>query len=368
MSAVLFERHAGLACATLSSPKSLNALSLEMIDLLYPQLLEWQQDDSVKVVWLAGQGERAFCAGGDIVALYRSMTEQTDGSRNRLAEDFFEREYRLDYLLHNFGKPIVCWGQGVVMGGGLGLLAGASHRIVTPSSRIAMPEITIGLYPDVGGSRFLSRMPGATGLFLGLTGARLNAADARYVGLADHLIADDKRDTLLTALADTNWGDDNRDNDTQVARLLRQHALAADAWPDDVVKPHFDVINDLCDADSLPEVVARISDYPGDDAWLTRAAATLAAGCPQTAWLVWEAQHRARSMSLAEVFRMEWMMSVQCTLRGDLKEGIRALLIDKDQQPQFNHHSVADVRPEDVTAFFERPAGVVSHPLADLGN
>ncbi len=367
MPSVVFEQQGALGIARLNAEKSLNALSLDMIDLLYPQLLAWQKDDNIKAVWLEGAGTRAFCAGGDVVSLYHSIVATEDGERNADAEAFFEREYRLDYLLYYFGKPIICWAEGIVMGGGLGLLAGSSHRIVTPSSRIAMPEITIGLYPDVGGSRFLNRMPGDVGLFLGLTGASANAADAHYTGLADHVMAGDQRDVVKAALADTNFSEDSRQVDIEVTRLLRRHTLPLADWPEEVIKPHFDIINHLCDTDTLPEVVANICEYAGDDKWLQKAAAGLKAGCPQSAWLVWIAQQQAAEMSLADVFRMEWNLSMQCCYHGDFKEGVRALLVDKDKSPAFRYSQVEDI-PEDYLAnFLTLPPGVETHPLADLG-
>lgn len=366
MSLVLFERKGPIAIATLNNPKALNALSLDMIKLLHPQLVAWQQDASVKAIWLQGAGDKAFCAGGDVVGLYHSINQTAPQQRNTQAEAFFEHEYRLDYLIHRFDKPIVCWGNGIVMGGGIGLMAGCSHRLVTPDSRLAMPEITIGLYPDVGGSRFLSRMPGDVGLFLGLTGASINATDAHYVGLADHVVASSSRDTLLQALHNLPWTDDDRFNDGLVSRLMRSHSLPLDAWPDDVIRKHYDVINSLCDADDLPDVVERICRYPGDDAWLQRAATTLAAGSPLSAWLVWLAQMKAQQLSLAEVFQMEWVLSMQCVYHADLKEGVRALLVDKDKSPRFTHASVKDVTETELAVFFELPAGVTANPLADL--
>ena len=140
-------------------------------NLLGNALGAWQQDSSVKAVLITGSGEKAFCAGGDIVSMYKSMVE-AKGQIPAFLETFFETEYTLDYTIHNYNKPIVVWGSGIVMGGGMGLLCGASHRIVTETSRLAMPEITIGLYPDVGGSYFLPRLPGKAGLFLGLTGGQ----------------------------------------------------------------------------------------------------------------------------------------------------------------------------------------------------
>lgn len=364
-SPVVFEQRGQLGIARLNAEKSLNALSLEMIDALYPQLLAWQKDDNIKAVWLEGTGERAFCAGGDIVQLYRSMVETPEGERNHYAEAFFSHEYRLDYLIHQYGKPIVCWADGVVMGGGIGLMAGCSHRIVTPASRIAMPEITIGLYPDVGGSRFLSRTPGDIGLFLGLTGASINASDAHYVNLADHVVAQEKRETIKQALADTEFEPTSRQNDAKVSHLLRKHTLPLTDWPKEALRPRFDIINHLCDAETLPEVVAQICDYAGEDKWIQKAARTLQSGCPQSAWLVWIAQQYADCKSLADVFRMEWILSMQCAMHGDFQEGVRALLIDKDKTPNYRFTNVDDIPEAYLAEFLELP--ISEHPLADLG-
>ncbi|PKM23039.1 MAG: enoyl-CoA hydratase [Gammaproteobacteria bacterium HGW-Gammaproteobacteria-14] len=348
-----------LGIATLNVPKSLNSLSLEMIDLLAEQLLQWQQDSSIAAVWLDAEGDKAFCAGGDIVRLYESMVETPKGERNRYAEDFFAREYRLDYLLHTFAKPVICWGHGIVMGGGLGLMSGCSHRVVTEKSRIAMPEITIGLHPDVGGSWFLNRMPGRTGVFLGLTGAHINAADALFVGLADRAIAHERKAQVMATLLATP-----AINDALVSAVLREHEMPTEQLPVSTVRQNFDQINGLCDADSVVELFARITGYSGDDPWLQRAAATLTKGCVQTAWLVWESQQRVRYLSLADAFRMEWTMSVQCALHDDFREGVRALLIDKDGSPAFRYQQIGDFPAQVLERFFVSP--VLPHPLEAL--
>lgn len=353
-----------IGVATLNAPKSLNALSLEMIDLLTPQLKSWQADNSVAAVWLEGEGEKAFCAGGDIVRMYQSMVDTPKGERNHYIENFFSREYQLDYLLHTFGKPVICWGHGIVMGGGLGLLSGCSHRIVTERSRIAMPEITIGLHPDVGGSWFLSRMPGKTGIFLGLTGAHINAADALYIGLADRALASDSKAEVLEALKALSFSDDNDANHAQISACLREQQLASDDLPASLLRQHFDQINTLCDGDTLPQVSAQIGAYQGEDEWLQKAAKTLSSGCAQTAWLVWEGQRRVKHLSLADAFRMEWIMSVQCAAHGDFQEGVRALLIDKDGKPAFRYCDIANVPASYVNEFFVSP--VQTHPLEAL--
>src|SRR3954452_13846225 len=206
--------------ATLNNPAVLNALSLPMIDLLDPQLAAWADDPQIAGVVLDAVGDRAFCAGGDVVAVYRAIRAAGPGQVPSLAEAFFEREYRLDHRIHAFPKPLLCWGHGFVMGGGIGLLAGASHRVATPPTRMAMPEISIGLYPDVGGSWLLPRMPGRSGLFLALTGAPLNAADARLAGLADVVLAQDSLPGVLESIAAERWQGDRTNDDARLTQVL----------------------------------------------------------------------------------------------------------------------------------------------------
>ncbi|WP_236563938.1 MULTISPECIES: enoyl-CoA hydratase/isomerase family protein [Alcanivorax] len=356
--------HGRIGRATLNAPKSLNSLSLEMIDLLEEQLAAWQTDNTIQAVWLDANGDKAFCAGGDIVRLYQSMVDTSQGERNRYAEAFFGREYRLDHRLHTFGKPLICWGNGIIMGGGLGLLAGASHKVLTETARIAMPEITIGLFPDVGGSYFLSRMPGKVGLFLGLTGANINVSDGLAIGLGDVAIAHERKTAVMTALNELNWNDDARHHDGQVSALLAGFSLTAGDLPESPVSQHRGEIDRLCDSDDPSYVVEAITGLDSEDRWLSKAAATLAKGCPQTAALVWENWHRGADMTLADVFRMEWRVAVQCTLHGDFQEGVRALLIDKDGQPHFKHRSVAEITPAYLAEFYQLPG--VPDPLADL--
>ena len=209
-----------VAFATLNAERSLNALSLEMVELHYNKLKEWQERDDVSVIVLEGAGEKAFCAGGDVVQLHNAAKVAGPGNIAKDVEQFFAKEYKLDYLIHKYEKPILLWGHGIVMGGGLGLLAGASHRVVTERSRIAMPEITIGLYPDVGGSYFLNKMPPGVGMFLGLTGASFNAADAKYVNLADHFVCSSRKDSLLEHLLTISWGNKVALNHQKLTDLL----------------------------------------------------------------------------------------------------------------------------------------------------
>lgn len=358
--------------ATLNVPTKLNALSLPMIDRLAPQLDAWAADADIVGVLLDGTGERAFCAGGDVTALYHAIRAMPAGEAPPEALAFFEREYRLDYRIHTYPKPIVCFGQGVVMGGGIGLLAGASHRVLTPSTRMAMPEVSIGLYPDVGGSWFLRRMPGRSGLFLAFTGASLNAADARFAGLADFVVADQARDQLPQMIAATHWAAPNggRDcghggNHARLGALLDQLSTACEL-PPSPLRTHFDRIECLIGHDDLPAICRRILALADDaDSWLAAAGRSFAQGAPSSAHLSWALWWKTRHMSLAEVFRTEFLVSVAGCCHGDFAEGVRALLIDKDRKPRWTHARIEDVDAALIEDHF-RPRFAGSHPLADL--
>jgi enoyl-CoA hydratase/carnithine racemase len=362
---------ARIGIARLNAEKTLNALSLEMIDLLAERLAAWSADPGVALIVLEGAGEKAFSAGADLHKVYEAMlahhaSAQRDDIRgNAYAAGFFGREYRLDYAIHTYPKPVLCWGHGIVMGGGVGLMSGASHRVVTSESRVAMPEITIGLYPDVGGSRLLGRMPGATGLFLALTGARLQASDALFVKLADYCIDHARKPAVFEALMAQQWTDSHANNDRLLFAVL--HGFAAADLPHGPLRRHFDLINKLCGQGTLQDIASAITGLKTEDAWLARAGATLAAGSPSTAALSHELQRRTKYLSLADVFRMEFVAALHCARRRDFAEGIRALLIDKDQRPRWQPPTLAQITPEWTDGFFASPWKAHEHPLADLG-
>ncbi|WP_298837444.1 enoyl-CoA hydratase/isomerase family protein [uncultured Salinicola sp.] len=351
---------------TLDAPKSLNALSLAMIDAIQVQIDAWAEDPTVVALWLEGAGDKAFCAGGDVVALYRTIAEGHTGRDPEAADGFvaryFTHEYRLDHALHAYPKPIVAWGDGIVMGGGIGLMVGASHRVVTPRSMLAMPEITIGLYPDVGASWFLNRMPGASGTFLGLTGARLNASDALFVGLADRLIDAERRDAVIDDLLDADWSRPR----PALERVLRAHAASRDHAPAAEVAPRQEAIAALTDADSDEALIdSIIAAADSDDPWIARAARNLAAGSPLSARLILRQLTRCRRVSLAETLRSELDLSLACATHGDLGEGVRALLIDKDNAPAW-HHAHGAVAAADLDACLAPAWPRQAHPLRDL--
>lgn len=360
-----------IGVATLNAPKSLNALTLTMAQQLMAKLDAWAVDRSIVAVWLEGAGEKAFCAGGDVVALYRSMTEEGEnrgsGRDSVFAETYFTTEYRLDYRIHTYPKPILLWGDGIIMGGGLGLTAGASHRIVTETTRIAMPEITIGLYPDIGASWFLNRMPPGVGAYLGITGAQLNARDALDLGMADHFVPRERRETLLEALCAADYGERTpRDLRSGVQAVVDEMEDRSQA-PQPQVWPQLDHLQSVVGQVDAPTAVKRILRDGRDDPWLAANRARLEAGSPLSAHLVWLMLDRHRHTSLADAFRDELNLSVQCCRQGDVAEGVRALLVDKDKNPQWQHVDVDSVPQDDLDALMAPLWSSEDHPLRDLG-
>ena len=349
--------------ATLNAPASLNALSVAMVRLLTPKLREWAEHPSVAGVLLQAAGEKAFCAGGDLRQLYQTLL-QCGPARNTYAEDFFREEYELDYLIHTFPKPLLCWGHGIVMGGGVGLMAGASHRVVTLQSRVAMPEINIGLYPDVGGSWFLRRMPGRVGVFLALTAAPLNAADAIFCGLADLVVPQERKPQVLEGIAAAAWSGELAADRATLSRLLAEAGRGAERQPSKV-REHFDAINDLMAGDDLLDIANRLRALKSEDPWLQTAAQTFAKGAPSTAAVSFALWHRVKHMSLAEVFRLEYWTSLGFCAHKDFAEGIRALLIEKDRNPKWNPATLEEITPEFVEDHL-RPRGEMPQELARL--
>ena len=358
-----------IAVAILNSPGTLNSLTTDMCRSLSRQLAFWEHDPAIALVVLRGAGDKAFCAGGDLHGMYKGMLENSEGHAwgNRHARHFFDAEYRLDYQIHTYGKPLVCWASGIVMGGGVGLMMGASHRVVTDTTRFAMPEISIGLYPDVAGSWMLSHLPGGTGLFLALTGAQLGASDCLFLGLADYCLPSGDWDLLIAQLCEQAWSETRARNDLLLQGLLRQRE---DEGPLSAV-PFLELsrliwrLSDGWDLWSIAAAIGTLADY--EDPWLARAGKTFKAGSPGSARLSFALLERVRTMSLADVFRLEYIVSLQCSAAGDLREGIRALLIDKDKKPAWKPPDLEQATEQWVQRFFTAPwPDGEPHPLADL--
>lgn len=319
-----------LGIITLNNPKALNAQDLDMVTAMADKLTEWEDDNAIAAIILQGTGDKALCAGGDIKGLYYALAD----GKPELTTQFFETEYALMYHLHTYNKPIIAWGNGIVMGGGLGLFAGSSHKVVTENTLMAMPEVSIGLFPDAGGTYFLNRMPNKIGLFLGMTGARFTGADAYHLGLADFAIDSNAYQTMIDKLLCADWSDDGNYNRGIANAVLKQ------LHHDDLVKnppiaQEIPAINQLMNAGNLLDIDKALHDYHGDSDFIKSAQAFYVNGSPITKALTYGLYLKSKTLSLQEILNIELNVAIYCCAKGDLKEGIRALLIDKDKNPQW---------------------------------
>ncbi|NCN27406.1 enoyl-CoA hydratase/isomerase family protein [bacterium] len=351
-----------IGVATLNNPKNLNSVSLEMIKSLNSKLLEWQEDTSIATVIIDAEGEKAFCAGGDIVRLYEGIKD-----RDGYPEIFFENEYRLDYLIHTFKKPVVIWGDGIVMGGGMGIMQGGDLRIATERTMMAMPEVTIGLYPDVGASYFLKNCPGKTGFYLALTGARVNGSEAVWLDFADHFIKSSFKADFYQAMQKLNYANDFEKDKGLLVELAQTFSeRSSDARLENNLKREQDFIDEIASCLSPQEFEAKSKSFEALSPWAARGIKTFSKGSPTSVGIIFEQFQRAKKLSLKEAFQMEWIISVQCCRHPDFKEGVRALLIDKDNQAKWTPSYIGDLQSEWIAGHFVLPEGFDLNPLEDL--
>lgn len=329
---------------TLNRPADLNAVDLTMVRKLQQQLEAWQGDDAVRLVVLRATGERAFCAGGDIRGMHESFSA---GDGEYLV--FFEEEYALDLLIHNYPKPFLALMDGFVLGGGMGLAQGASHRVLSEHARMAMPETAIGYFPDVGGSYFLPRLGVALGNYLGLTGTHIRSADALYTGLADYCVPRDSFASLDQALDKQIWSAQAGQQLTQLLQELAVTNLPAGEIQSvrGAIDKHFAHATTREIRDSLAN-----ENSPDYQAWAERTLASIDGKSPLAMEVTLELLRRGSTLSLADCFRQEMHLNRQWFEEGDIMEGIRALIIDKDKMPQWNPSRLEDVSPARVAAFF----------------
>lgn len=365
---ILFESRNHVGLITLNRPAALNSLSLPMLNEMGAQLREWARDDSIYAVLVKGSGEKAFCAGGDIRALYESLI-----AGGTLHETFFPHEYRLDYSIYRYPKPYLALMNGITMGGGMGISQGARLRIAGDRTRMAMPETGIGLFPDVGASHFLSRLPRALGTYLGLTGAQIGAADALALKLADVYLSPEAITGLEDALSTTRWG---RDICADIESLMRKSGvrhLPGATLPalQPVIDKHFPKPGFYGPGSSIASVrdimeSLETETRPEYRDWAQSTLATLRKRSPLMLAVTVEQLQRGARMTLADCFRMELTMVHRCSKENDLIEGIRALLIDKDNTPRWQPARLEDVSEERVAQFFSSPWSEADHPLAGL--
>ncbi|MEO3977908.1 enoyl-CoA hydratase/isomerase family protein [Streptomyces sp. CAU 1734] len=322
--------HAGYI--TLNRPRALNALTHEMVRTIDAALTAWEHDDRVRVVVLAGAGERGLCAGGDIRAIHADAVAGGDA-----APAFWRDEYRLNARIARFPKPWAALMDGIVMGGGVGVSAHGSVRIVTERSSVAMPETGIGFVPDVGGTHLLARAPGELGTLLALTGLPVGAADAVLCGLADHFVPSGRLAGFASALAGGTVGE-----------ALRAYASVA---PGGELAARREWIDECCAGDSVEDIVARLLGR-GDPA-AKEAAGTILRRSPTSLKVTLAALRRARALgSLEAVLDQEYRVSCAAFRGPDLIEGVRAQVIDKDRRPRWSPAELSEVTAADVERFF----------------
>ncbi|MBN2992425.1 enoyl-CoA hydratase/isomerase family protein [Pseudomonas cedrina subsp. fulgida] len=349
---VLAEVRNHIGHLTLNRPAGLNAITLQMVRRMASQLQAWADDPQVYAVVLRGAGDKAFCAGGDIRSLYDSFK-----NGDTLHQDFFVEEYALDLAIHHYRKPVLALMDGFVLGGGMGLVQGADLRVVTERSRLAMPEVAIGYFPDVGGSYFLSRIPGELGVYLGVTGVQIRAADALYCGLADWYLESARFADLDRKLDDLQWqGSPLKDLQGLLAKLAVQQlpdAPLADLRP---AIDHFFALPDV------PSIVEQLQEVTVADSreWGLSTANLMKTRSPLAMAVTLEMLRRGRRLSLEQCFALELHLDRQWFERGDLIEGVRALIIDKDKSPRWNPPTLHALNPSQVQSFFDHFKKVVS--------
>lgn len=360
---VLSEVRGQVGFITLNRAKALNALSLDMVRSLTAVLLEWQRNPAIRAVAIRGTNKvgnfGGFCAGGDIRFFHQAAL-----AGNPELEDFFTEEYALNHLIHHYGKPYIAFMDGIVMGGGMGISQGASHRLVTANTKMAMPETNIGLFPDVGGGYFLSRCPGRAGEWLALTGDVIDAGTAIDLGLADICVDAGRMQEAWDALALADFAETGVLDQWVATFSVAAHAQSTGAR---------DQLDQYFALDSVPAIMAALEADNSD--WAQHTAATLRKRSPLMLHVVLEQVRRARSMTLADDLRMERDMVRRCFHTQHLNrsgatsetvEGIRALAVDKDHAPKWNPARIEEVTPEMVMPFFSSPWPAQAHPLRSL--
>ncbi|MBI1216596.1 MAG: enoyl-CoA hydratase/isomerase family protein [Alphaproteobacteria bacterium] len=349
---VLFDVTGGIGLMRMNRPKALNALNLNMIRLMNEKLAQWAADDAVKAVVIAGAGDRAFCAGGDVKTVALDAKAQAEGkSDGALVRDFFREEYTLNQRIHAFKKPYISLVDGIVMGGGKGVSAHGSHRVVTENTLFAMPETNIGFFPDVGGGYFLPRCPGQTGVYLALTSKRIKATDTIYIGFGTQFVPSEKLGALLAALQAVEWDAREKPVD-QVTQVIE--SFSAEPPCESEIAPNRALIDRYFGHDAVEQIIADLQADGGDFANETL---TAIYGMSPTSLKVALRQIRqGASLSFESVMTMEYRLSQACARSHDFYEGIRAALIDKDRQPKWDPARVADVDDALIEGYF-KPLG-----------
>ena len=327
---ILFEVVDGLALVTLNRPAALNALTTDMILRFHAQLDAWATDSAVRRVAVRGAGGKGFCAGGDIRALY-------DGRGTAITADFFREEYRLNRAIFHYPKPYIALMDGITMGGGVGVSVHARHRVVSEATMLAMPETGIGLFPDVGATYFLPRMPGRLGACMALTGARLRAADCLYGGIADVFVPSARQDDLIAALR----------GDPDIDAVLQ--SFATDAGDSSLARHRAEI--DRCFVGDTVEAIEAALEREGTD-WAKAQRGVMAGKSPTSQKIALRQIQVGARLDFDDCMRLEYRLSQHCMAGHDFFEGVRAVVIDKDQAPKWQPARLDQVSGIAVEEYF----------------
>lgn len=340
-SPITFNSKNGVGIVALNRPHVLNCLNLEMIGALKNQLLAWREDSSVHFILLKSNLQKAFCAGGDLKEVYEAAQRQD----TCFLKNFFEQEYELNQLIFNYPKPYISLMNGITMGGGLGISAHGSHRIVTDSSILAMPEVFIGFFPDAGGSYFLNKCPGKTGLLLGLSGYRMNAADALYVGIGTHYVPQENMSFLFEALTETDISANPKEGIRAILDIFCMPPLMMSK-----LKENRAIIDEYFDEEDIGTLVGglRLSK----SFWLREVRDKITEASPLSVAITHRLLQRAKQLSFSEAMTQELELAMKFFDNQEVLEGIRSVVIDKDRAPKWSYASVADVPDSVVEAYF----------------
>lgn len=340
---ILFERkkgqHGDLGIIILNRPEVLNAMTTEMCHQTYDQLNQWAEDETIKAVVIRGNGERAFCAGGDIRHFYQvgliGYAESTQ---------FFWHEYRLNQRIFNFPKPYIALMHGITMGGGAGVSINGSHRVAAENLIFAMPETGIGFHPDIGGGYFLARCIDRVGFYLGLTGEKIPAVDALYAGLVDAIIPYQQFDNFISQLADKQLG---KDANAAVSELLHSFAVGAD---NPALKNHRVIIDRCFSLKTMPEILSALENE--NVAWARHTAKILEKRAPLSLLITLRKLQESSILDFDHCIKMDYRLTLRFLMNHDFYEGIRAAIIDKDKNPKWEPALLKDVDPQQVDEYF----------------
>ena len=339
------ERIGSVGLITLNRPQALNALTLGMVRTIAGALDRWETDSAVSRVVIRGAGEKAFCAGGDI----RRIHDLGKAGQPEEPLAFWREEYALNIRIKRYPKPYVALMDGIVMGGGVGMSVHGSHRVAGDRTLFAMPEVGIGFFPDVGATYVLPRLPGSTGLWLALTGARIKTADVLALGLATHAVPSAEMDVVLEMLAAGEEIDD----------ALADHAAPTQPAPSERDRA---TIDHCFSAESVAAILARLdSEANNGSEFAVEAARTLRTKCPTSMMIAYEQMRRGSHLGFEEAMALEFRIVSRMLDNPDFYEGVRAVVIDKDQSPKWSPATIDEVSPERVARFVEP----VDHELTD---